>query len=131
MTVNVLFSLFTKKRKTLCFILKPLFIFKIFKFLSWIFGHAGKTHKISVNMWIVIVCESVCDVMNHERNIACLIKPVVLHDQKVKTKIWISWEWKELYLKGLLLEQIIKQTFLEGEGPTLKLGNLSEWLYSI
>ena len=26
-----------------CFILKALFVLKIFKFLSWLFGHAGKT----------------------------------------------------------------------------------------
>ena len=30
-------------RNTFCFILKALFVLKIFKFLSWLFGHVEKT----------------------------------------------------------------------------------------
>ena len=36
------------------------------------------------------------DVINFEINLIFPINPSFLHDQKVKTKIWISWEWKEL-----------------------------------
>ena len=53
-----------------------------------------------------------CDVINFEINLIFLIKPFFLCDQKVKIKIWISWERKGLSLKK------IKQIFLEAESPT-------------
>ena len=50
--------------------------------------------EISGNISIVIVCQPDCDVINFEINPILLIKPFFLHDQKVKTKIYISWERK-------------------------------------
>ena len=38
-------------------------------------------------MYIVIVCQTGCDVKNFEINFIFLIKLFLLHDQKVKTKI--------------------------------------------
>ena len=45
-------------------------------------------------MCIVIVSQPNCDVINFEINGIFLIKPFLLHDQKVKTKI--SWEQEDL-----------------------------------
>ena len=42
------------------------------------------------------VCWPDCDVRNFEINLAFLFKPLFLNDQKVKTKLEISWERKEL-----------------------------------
>ena len=39
-----------------------------------------------------------CDVINFELNLIFLTKPTFLHDQKVKTKMSISWEQKELLI---------------------------------
>ena len=54
-------------------------------------------------------------------NLVFLIKLFFRYDQKVKTKIEIPWEGKELFVhhfKGLSLKQT-RQIILEGEGPTL------------
>ena len=126
------------------FTLKALFVFMIFKFLSWLFVNAEKRfnlkdkvkkirsfqqlvslphfldgswikifvllHSINWpnfivwllslrdvlgNMWVVIVSEPGSDVINFEINLIFLINSVFLHDQKVKTKIYITWEQKE------------------------------------
>ena len=37
--------------------------------------------------YIVIVCEAGCDIKNFEINLIFLIKPFLLYDQNVKTKI--------------------------------------------
>ena len=42
--------------------------------------------EILGNMCIAIACKPVCDVMNFEVELIFLIKPFVLHDQKVVTK---------------------------------------------
>ena len=47
-------------------------------------------------MCIAIVCWPECDVINSEIKLTFPIKPIFLLDQKVKTKIWVSWEQKEL-----------------------------------
>ena len=75
--------------------------------------------EILGNICIVIICKSGCDVINFETSIIFLIKLFILPDQKAKTKVKISWEWKELsrwikkkiiIFKGLPLKQI-KQFF--------------------
>ena len=43
--------------------------------------------KILDNICIVIVFQPGCDVMKFEMNLIFLIKPLILYDQKVKTKI--------------------------------------------
>ena len=63
-----------------------------------------------------------------------IIKPFLLHAQKVKSKIQISWEQEKLLrwnkkaffiiFEGLSLKQI-KTFFLKGESPTLILENMS------
>ena len=55
--------------------------------------------------------------MDFETNLIFLIEPVFLHDQKIMTKTYISWEWKELlrwnkkhfssFLKGFQLSKIV------------------------
>ena len=42
--------------------------------------------EVSDNMCIALVCFPVCDVINFEMNLMVLIKPIFLHDQKIKTK---------------------------------------------
>ena len=57
------------------------------KFTAWLF--------LLGNMRIVIVCQPYCDVIYFEINPIFLIMPLFLHDQEVKTKIYISWKRKE------------------------------------
>ena len=52
--------------------------------------------EILGNMCIAIVCYPGCDAMDFEINLAFLIEPFFLHDQKFMTKTLISWEPKEL-----------------------------------
>ena len=47
-------------------------------------------------MCIAIICKPGCDIMNFEANLIFLNKPFFLHDQKVKTKMQIPRELKEL-----------------------------------
>ena len=70
--------------------------------------------EILGNMCIAIVYLESCDVIYFEINLIFLIKPFFLTDQKVKTKIQISWEWNELltwakkhlsFLKGFYLSK--------------------------
>ena len=77
-------------------------------FISWL----SLLYEILGNMCIAIGFLPGCDVINFEINLIFLIKPFFLCDQKVKIKIWISWERKGLSLKK------IKQIFLEAESPT-------------
>ena len=51
--------------------------------------------EILGNMWVVAVCQAGCGVTNFKNSHIFLIKPFFLHDQKFKTKVWISWEWKK------------------------------------
>ena len=58
--------------------------------------------------------------MNIKINLISLIKPFFLHDQKVKAKIKVSWERKELLRrnkKHFSSFSKVKQFFLEGESP--------------
>ena len=50
--------------------------------------------KILGNMCIIIFCSPGCDAIKFE--ISLIYQVVLLHDQKLKTKIWVSWEQKEL-----------------------------------
>ena len=69
------------------------------------------------DMRITTVFYLSCDVMDFEINLIFLIESFFLHDQKVMTKILISWEWKELLkwdkkhflsiLKGFQLLKIV------------------------
>ena len=52
--------------------------------------------EILGNMCIASICISCCEAMNFEVNLMFLIKLFFLHNQKVMTKIEISWERKEL-----------------------------------
>ena len=52
--------------------------------------------EILDNMRIVIVYKPSCDFINLKLSLIFLIKLFFLQDQKVKTKIEISWEQKEL-----------------------------------
>ena len=47
---NVLFAL--KMMKNAYFISKAPFVLKIFKFLSWLFGHVEKKKRFDVTSWI-------------------------------------------------------------------------------
>ena len=44
-------------------------------------------HEMLSIKYIVIVCEAGCDIKNFEINLIFLIKPFLLYDQNVKTKI--------------------------------------------
>ena len=67
-------------------------------------------------MCIEIACKPGCGVMNFEVNIIFLIKLFFLHDQKVVTKTYVSWERKDLlrwfkkyfssFLKGFKVKQM-------------------------
>ena len=67
--------------------------------------------KIFGNMYIVIICFSVCDVINFEINIGFVIKPFYYMTKKFRTKTWMSlaqkefFRWNEkhfsLFLKGI------------------------------
>ena len=52
--------------------------------------------QIFGNIYIAIVCFTGCDVINFGVNLNFLTKPVFLHDRKLKTKISISWEQREI-----------------------------------
>ena len=52
--------------------------------------------EILGNMCTAIICKPGCDIMNFDVNLIFLIKPFFLLDQKVETKTYVSWEWKEL-----------------------------------
>ena len=52
--------------------------------------------QIFDNIYIAIVCFTGCDVINFGVNLNFLTKPVFLHDRKLKTKISISWEQREI-----------------------------------
>ena len=56
-------------------------------------------HEILGDICIAIVCYPGCDVMNFEINLIFLIKQFFLHDQKVTTKIKISWERKTMRVR--------------------------------
>ena len=62
------------------------------------------------------------------------MKSFFLHDQKFKTKVYISWEqkeplrWNKKHFKGLLLKQI--RHIFEGESPTLKRFLVYPWNYN-
>ena len=59
-----------------------------------IFYDLTKFHcLVTSTSWDIGQC---CDIMNFEINLIFLIKLFFLHDQKVKTKILISWGPKEL-----------------------------------
>ena len=63
-------------------------------------------------MCIAIVCKPKCDAMNFEANVIFLIKPSFLHDRKMVAKTFF------IIFRGFSSKQI-RQTFLEGESPTL------------
>ena len=52
--------------------------------------------QIFVNIYIAIVCFTGFDVINFGVNLNFLPKPAFLHDRKLKTKISISWEQREI-----------------------------------
>ena len=52
--------------------------------------------QIFDNIYIAIVCFTGCNVINFGVNLNFLTKPVFLHDRKLKTKISISWEQREI-----------------------------------
>ena len=102
-------SLLKMLKNTLYCTLIALFVLKVLKFLYWIFGHVKKRadwkHKTcDVAVCFEIYCTNVhynfcqgCDVINFEIiHLSFIIKPFFPHDQKVKTKIYESWERKEL-----------------------------------
>ena len=78
----------------------------------------------------VIICFSVCKVINFEINLNFLVKPFSCMTKKARSKIQISDERKGLLrsnkkflfiFKGLALKQTKqKTTFLEGENSTLR-----------
>ena len=79
------------------------------------------------NMCIITGCFPSCNSANFEINLRFLITSFSGMTKTVKTKLWISYEQKELLrwkrtfftnFKGISLKQI-KQTFSEGEGLTL------------
>ena len=82
-------------------------------FITWL----SLLLEILGNMRIAIVCYPGCDVMDFEISLTLLIEQFFLHDQKVMTKTWISWERKELlrwnkkhfssFLKGFQLSKIV------------------------
>ena len=98
-------KLFQKAKKGLELVLLPHFLHN---YLRKIFLLIYSTTWLNVMVWlsllceilgnvcIVIVCWPGCDVLNFEINLICLIKPFFLHDQKLKTKMSVSWEWKDL-----------------------------------
>ena len=63
--------------------------------------------------------------MNFEINLIFLIKPFFLHGLKAKTKIWTSWEPKEIkknfhrFQKAII--EAYKTIFFEGESPILNI----------
>ena len=68
------------------------------------------------NMCIAVVCKPGCEVMNFEVKLIFLIKPYFLYDQKVVTKVSISWErkgllrWNKKHFSSLLNDfQLRKQ----------------------
>ena len=64
--------------------------------------------EVLVHMCIAIVCFSRCDVMNFKINLIFPIKSFFLHDQKMKTKILISWKpkvilrWNKKHFSSIL-----------------------------
>ena len=66
--------------------------------------------QVSLSGWLyfvrywAIVCKPGCEVMNFAVNFIflimvsdyVLIKPFFLHEQKIMTKTYVSWEWKKL-----------------------------------
>ena len=81
-------------------------------------------------MCVLIICQPGCDVIYFKINFIFLIKPFLLHAQKVNTKLEISRERKELLIwnkkhfliifEGLSLKQI-KKIVLEDESQTLNM----------
>ena len=61
-------------------------------FIDWL----PLLHEILSHMCLKIVCSPGCDVKNFEVILIFLSKSFFLHDQKVKTKMQISWERKKL-----------------------------------
>ena len=71
------------------------------KSFSLIIYHYLKTFILLLpllgNRFIVIVSQPCCEIVDFEIDLIFLFKTFFLHDQNVKTKIWISWQWKELF----------------------------------
>ena len=57
-------------------------------FIAWL----PLPREILGNMFIAVVSFPGCDITNFEVNFIFLIKLFFLHDQKLKRKIWVSWE---------------------------------------
>ena len=68
--------------------------------------------EILSNMCIVIICCPVCDVINFEIKHSFLIKTFYIHNQKVRTKLEISQELKELLTWNLTWKHF--SSFLKG-----------------
>ena len=79
------------------------------------------------DMCIVIIWQSGCDAINFEINLIFLTKPFFLHDQNVKTKIYIYWEqnellrWNKKHFSSFIksFHWNLQNNFLEGESSTL------------
>ena len=83
--------------------------------------------EILNNICVVILCLPDCDVINFEVTVICLTKTSFVHAQKIKTKIKISWEQRELlrwnkkhpsFLKSYHWSKW-KEFFFEGDSLTL------------
>ena len=104
--------------------------------LQWTKFHPGKPNfivwllfllEMLGNMCILIICYLACDVINFETNLRFLINPIFLHNQKVRTKILISEEQKELltrnskhfspFLKGFQLPENVSNPRLTFKLP--------------
>ena len=69
--------------------------------------------EILGNIYFVIVSYRGRDVTNFEINLMFLIKPAFLHDQKVKTKMYIPEERKELLRRNKNIFHHFYRTFIE------------------
>ena len=94
-------------------------VFLLFYFINWLdfSGWLCLLCEILYNMWFRTVCWSGCDIINFNINLIFLIKPLFLHDQKVKTKIQISWERKE-FLRRNKKHLFSQKAFIEANKIT-------------
>ena len=87
-----------------CYILLPDYIALSGCFISWYI----------VQMSVAIFCQG-CDVINFEIiNLFFLIKQFSLYEEKVKTKVYASWEPKEVWRRNKKRFSSFQRVFIEG-----------------
>ena len=98
-----------------CFTLKSIFVLKIFKFLSWLFGHVEKSYKVKNIRLIPKFMTS----QPGKKAIAMHILPLLLGNsisrskgnQKLKFGQLVGYNMRNIFFLGNLTQNVVEKLF--------------------